>query len=147
MPKTFEFVGVGGSGRMTGLKQYYEIQSDPDGSTVYAPVYIRRRITLMTISYEFDYLTCIPEGGNDAQQWVQSLDGNGKPDWVSTASWSENGSQHLVYAPDDDGMETPLSGKWQVESKEMSSQQDGTMLCSVTLRNEGAWVPDIDRVD
>ena len=133
--------------KFVGVKQYFEIQVDSENSTIYTPLYVRRRITLVTLQQEADYQTCIPQDGtpdSDAKAWLLgavSVD----VDYVLSLSFSTPAGLVVFTAPDDDGQSSPLSGKWFIESKDLQSSGDGSTTILVTWKNEGAWVEDSSR--
>jgi len=136
-------LGLTDYGRLSSMKQYYEIQTDPEASTVYMPVYLRRRVTLITLIIEIDYLDSLPTVLSPAEGWFLNLIGGA--DYINEVIWKEPGDAvtlHTVKAPDNDGHKTNLSGNWMVDSKEISATGDGSTTVVITFRNEGPWVTD-----
>ena len=143
-------LGFGGIARLGGIKQYWEIQMLP-GSEALAPIFIRRRITLLTLQMEIEYLEGVPEGTGPSEKadlWLKWLDDNTHKDWLYEITWYEPGDPvnlHTVIPYDDDGKGLPTSGKWLVDGKDLQPTNDGGMTVVCTWKNEGAYIPDAAR--
>jgi hypothetical protein len=140
--KTWQNLGVDGAARLVGIKQYYEIQiycNDPPN----VPQYMRRRITLATITCELDYRTGIPGSiFEDAWQWLEAIGGPQGYERLDNLAFHEvgnSGDTHSIAPPDDDEQGSVLSGYWAIEQKEIQCATDGSATVLLTVRNEGPW--------
>ena len=140
---TWQNVGVGAVGRLANIKQYYEIQVYQSTPPVF--IYMRRRITLVTIQFEIDYLEAIPPGSlAKSQAWLTNVNIAAPYDWVAAVTWKESGSATVnsISVFDNDGLGNKQSGVWLVDVKDISATGDSSATVMITFRNEGAWVID-----
>jgi len=140
----WQSVGAGSIARLANIKQYYEIQVYQASPPVF--IYMRRRITLVTLQFEVEYMNCLPTvGSSGANDWLSAIDVPNLKDYVATIDWYESGYAGLqsIGTYDDNGLNQATSGMWLIDVKDISATGDGACTVLVTFRNEGAWHIDV----
>jgi len=139
----WSWLGNQGVARFTGWKQWWEIQVDPDQGTIDFPIYIRRSVTIISFDLLIEYTEGRPVDATPSHLWMMFgyLDGT---DYWPNVNWKEGDNPTLYFctAPKNDLAGTPLSGKWIIETKEVTAESDGKCSVSVSYRNEGPWIYD-----
>ena len=146
--ETFSPLGMGGIARFAGCKQVWEIQILP-GSPPMQPIYLRRRVTYVSLQFELNYTAAVPMDASSAYAFIANVCVQpGGLDYLDKIRWVEAGPNQPTreISPfDNDGQGNPTSGKWVGDGKELIGLTDNSVTAIATWRNEGEWIFDYDR--